>query len=69
MEQEARENAGTKETGNEMREIVLVDTESYVNVEVDVENNDGISEVAHNVSAITQGLCGTMFILTFSSIN
>ncbi|KAE8296903.1 SHC SH2 domain-binding protein 1-like protein B [Larimichthys crocea] len=56
MEQEARENAGTKETGNEMREIVLVDTESYVNVEVDVENNDGISEVAHNVSAITQAL-------------
>lgn len=57
MEPEVRENvsAGTNEAGNEMTEIVLVNTESYVNAEL-VENNDGISEVTHTVSAVTQAL-------------
>lgn len=65
MEQETRESASptTREAGNEMTDIVVVDLESYVNVELDMENNNGISEVEHNVSGITQGMCRVFFIL------
>ncbi|XP_028440820.1 SHC SH2 domain-binding protein 1 [Perca flavescens] len=55
MEQEARENssAGTRTTGDEMTDMV-VDLESYVKVELDMEKKR--IEVGHNVSGITQAL-------------
>ncbi|XP_068586650.1 SHC SH2 domain-binding protein 1 isoform X2 [Cebidichthys violaceus] len=58
MEQEAREtpSAGTRKAGDEMSDIVEVDFESYVNVELDMEENNHISEVGHNVSSSTQAL-------------
>lgn len=58
MEQDAGANpsAGTRETGNEMTDIVVVDLESYVNVELDMEKNNGSSVVGHKVSGVTQGL-------------
>ncbi|XP_076592872.1 SHC SH2 domain-binding protein 1 [Chaetodon auriga] len=58
MEQEAREtlSAGTRETANEMTDIVVVDFESYVNVELDKEKNNAFSEVEHGPPGITQAL-------------
>ncbi|XP_075947012.1 SHC SH2 domain-binding protein 1 isoform X2 [Anarhichas minor] len=58
MEQEARENpsAGTRKAGDEMSDIVEVDFESYVNVELDIEENNRLAEVGHNVSSLTQAL-------------
>lgn len=57
MEQEAQENtsAGTRETGQKMTDVMVVDLESYVNVEI-MEKNV-ISEVGHGISGISQGLC------------
>ena len=50
MEQDARE---TPSAADEMTNIVVVDVESYVNVELDMEKiNEG-----QNVSGLTQGLC------------
>lgn len=65
MEQEALENLSTVvtvsdrkvETADDMTDIVVVDLVSYVNVELDIENNNGSSEAGHNVLDITQGLC------------
>lgn len=57
MEQEAEGNlsAGTRTTGNEMADIV--DLDSYVNVELGMEKNNVISEFGYNnVSDITQAL-------------
>ncbi|XP_070686557.1 SHC SH2 domain-binding protein 1 [Pempheris klunzingeri] len=58
MEQEAGENpsSGTGKARNDMTDIVVVDLESYVNVELDVEKNNGVSERIYNVSGITQAL-------------
>ncbi|KAA8577401.1 hypothetical protein FQN60_000140 [Etheostoma spectabile] len=56
MEQEARENssAGTRKTGDEMTDIMVVDLESYVKVELDMEKER--IEVGQNVPGITQAL-------------
>ncbi|XP_029284637.1 SHC SH2 domain-binding protein 1 isoform X2 [Cottoperca gobio] len=59
MEQEARgetPSAATSKAGNEMTDIAVVDLESYFNVELDMEINNGISEVGHNVSGLNQAL-------------
>lgn len=58
MEQEARENtsAGTRETGQKTTDVMVVDLESYVNVEINMEKN-GISEVGPGIFGISQGLC------------
>ncbi|XP_070820170.1 SHC SH2 domain-binding protein 1 [Chaetodon trifascialis] len=58
MEQEAQEtpSVGTRETVNEMTDIVVVDFESYVNVELDMEKNNAFSEVEHDLPGITQAL-------------
>lgn len=64
MEQEARENtsAETRETGQKMTDIMVVDFESYVNVEINMEKNNGISEVGHGISGISQGLCDIFLV-------
>ncbi|XP_070765108.1 SHC SH2 domain-binding protein 1 [Enoplosus armatus] len=58
MEQESREQppAGTRRPGSEMSDVVVVDLESYVNVELDMEKNNGMAHMGHNVSGITQAL-------------
>ncbi|XP_035507708.1 SHC SH2 domain-binding protein 1 [Morone saxatilis] len=58
MEQEAqtKPSAGTSETGEEMTDIVVDDFDSYINLKLDMEKNNGISEVGHSVSAVTQAL-------------
>ncbi|KAM7406589.1 hypothetical protein PAMP_000960 [Pampus punctatissimus] len=64
MEQEALEKPPaavavsdkTDETPEHLKDIVVVDLESYVNVELDIENNNGVSEARHNVLDITQAL-------------
>ncbi|XP_063736606.1 SHC SH2 domain-binding protein 1 isoform X2 [Eleginops maclovinus] len=52
MEQEALEtpSAGTSNLGTEMTDIMVVDLESFVHVEIDMENNNGISEVGNNLN-------------------
>ncbi|CAK6961987.1 SHC SH2 domain-binding protein 1 [Scomber scombrus] len=61
MEQEAQENTTaavrvscrtTKESGDDMTDIVVADLDSYVNVELSTENN----AAGHNVLDITQAL-------------
>ncbi|KAM7423565.1 hypothetical protein PAMA_000087 [Pampus argenteus] len=64
MEQEALEKPPaavaisdkTDETPEHLKDIVVVDLDSYVNVELDIENNNGVSEARHNVLDITQAL-------------
>ncbi|XP_073320787.1 SHC SH2 domain-binding protein 1 isoform X2 [Pagrus major] len=58
MEQEAREtpSAGAREAGAEMTEVAVFDLESYVNVELDMKEDDSTSKVGQNVSAISQAL-------------
>lgn len=59
MEQEACEtpSAGARETANDMTDIVVVDLESYVNVELDMEKNNAFEVLGHDVSGVTQGPC------------
>ncbi|XP_041792091.1 SHC SH2 domain-binding protein 1 isoform X2 [Chelmon rostratus] len=58
MEQEACEtpSAGARETANDMTDIVVVDLESYVNVELDMEKNNAFEVLGHDVSGVTQAL-------------
>ncbi|XP_042263682.1 SHC SH2 domain-binding protein 1 isoform X1 [Thunnus maccoyii] len=65
MEQAALENPSAavtvsdktkEETADDMTDIVVVDLESYVNVELDIENKKGSPEAGHNVHDITQAL-------------
>lgn len=62
MEQEARENtsAETGETGKKMTDIIVVDLDSYINIEIDMEKNN--DEVGPGMPEITQGL-SCLFIL------
>ncbi|XP_037650669.1 SHC SH2 domain-binding protein 1 isoform X1 [Sebastes umbrosus] len=57
METEAREvpSAAAREAGFEMTDVV-VDCESYVNVELDMEKTGGVSEEGQNGAGISQAL-------------
>jgi len=59
MEQDVRGNqsAETRTAADEMSDIAMVDFESYVNVELDVEKNNEVSEAGHHVSSSTEGQC------------
>ncbi|KAJ4947539.1 hypothetical protein JOQ06_009574 [Pogonophryne albipinna] len=58
MEQEAlaTHSAVTSKTGSDMTDIMVVDLESFVHVELDMENNNGISEVGNNLSGLNEAL-------------
>lgn len=69
LEQETRGNqSGTREAGQKMTNIMVVDMESYVNVEIDMEKNSGFAEVGHDISESCEGLCHviSLFIVLFS---
>ena len=60
MEQQAQEtpSAGAREAGDNMTDVAVFDLESYVNVELDMkEDNRSGTKVGHKVSATSQGLC------------
>lgn len=60
MEQESLEttSAGRREPVSTMSDVLVVDLSSFVNVDLEVENNNnGVSAERHNLSARTQGLC------------
>lgn len=54
LEALATHSVGTSNTGSDMTDIMVVDLESFVHVELDMENN-GISEVGNNVSGLNEG--------------
>lgn len=69
MEQEAQEtpSAKAREAGDDMTDVAVFDLESYVNVELDMKEDNRISKVGHNVSATSQGLCHALpFLLALS---
>ncbi|KAI4829700.1 hypothetical protein KUCAC02_001375 [Chaenocephalus aceratus] len=55
LEALATHSVGTSNTGSDMTDIMVVDLESFVHVELDMENN-GISEVGNNVSGLNEAL-------------
>ena len=68
MEQEAREtpSAGAREAGD-MTDVAVFDLESYVNVELDMKEDNGTPKVGHNVSATSKGVCHALpFLLALS---
>lgn len=57
MENACEDNsAETTNIRQKISDIVVMDSESYVNVECDMEKFSGVSEVENSISAISQGL-------------